>query len=327
MPVFNDKSIQGIIDKVHAELPCLGAVADKSIRGIIDRAIAGGQAVSDISIQGIIDALSPFSCAPSMLLTSWFAIHAADADPGQQSFHGLYSVGTEGIGGSLAQYSVSSGTIPLGSSSSASSLLYNVSVRKVNYSAPGDFCRLFAFAHVNRVDGAAGLVKTELIRPDGSVFPASGTLTLVIADRTVAGQEYSEFALFYGDYTAAQAAATADGYNGMSALSQLPVNSGNTPLKAIATTAPADASVIDATMGVLNPQTPQNLKYIATMLPSASPSISAATELIVSTDDPTGNTYINSVTNDFKYWCNDYDTQSQSMTSGVIVFYFAPGMN
>lgn len=63
MPVFNDKSIQGIIDKVHAELPCLGAVADKSIRGIIDRAIAGGQAVSDISIQGIIDTLGPFSCA------------------------------------------------------------------------------------------------------------------------------------------------------------------------------------------------------------------------------------------------------------------------
>jgi hypothetical protein len=65
MPTFNNKSVQGIIDIIHAELTCFGTVSDKSIQGIINIASAQGITITDHSVQGIIDALASASCAPT----------------------------------------------------------------------------------------------------------------------------------------------------------------------------------------------------------------------------------------------------------------------
>ena len=79
MAIFDDKSVQGIIDKITAELTCIGSITDKSIQGIIDKATAAG--ITDKSIQGIIDKLTSFSCIP--------------AAPVYTEFYDEYSCGTE----------------------------------------------------------------------------------------------------------------------------------------------------------------------------------------------------------------------------------------
>ncbi len=79
MAIFDDKSVQGIIDKITAELTCIGSITDKSIQGIIDKATAAG--ITDKSIQGIIDKLTSFSCIP--------------ADPVYTEFCDEHSCGTE----------------------------------------------------------------------------------------------------------------------------------------------------------------------------------------------------------------------------------------
>jgi len=66
MPTFNDKSVQGIIDIIHSELACFGTISDKSIKAIIAAADAQDITITDHSVQGIIDALSGFSCTVSL---------------------------------------------------------------------------------------------------------------------------------------------------------------------------------------------------------------------------------------------------------------------
>jgi len=79
MPTFNDKSVQGIIDIIHAELTCFGTISDKSIKAIINAADAQGITITDHSVQGIIDALASASCAPplpipeNLISTSYFS--------------------------------------------------------------------------------------------------------------------------------------------------------------------------------------------------------------------------------------------------------------
>ncbi|OQB17664.1 MAG: hypothetical protein BWY14_01211 [Parcubacteria group bacterium ADurb.Bin192] len=54
--------MQGIIDKITAELTCIGSITDKSVQGIITGANAKNAGITDNSIQGIIDKLSNFAC-------------------------------------------------------------------------------------------------------------------------------------------------------------------------------------------------------------------------------------------------------------------------
>lgn len=63
-PSFPDKSVQGIINVINSELPCIGSVSDKSVQGIITKASAAGANITNKSVQGCIDVLSGFSCAP-----------------------------------------------------------------------------------------------------------------------------------------------------------------------------------------------------------------------------------------------------------------------
>lgn len=72
-PSFPNKSVQGIIDIIHAELTCFGTISDKSIKAIITAAAAQGITITDRSVQGIINALAGASCGitfdPSLAFT------------------------------------------------------------------------------------------------------------------------------------------------------------------------------------------------------------------------------------------------------------------
>ncbi len=72
MPNFDNKSIQGLIDKIHAELGCLGEISNRAIMAIVDKAMAAGVSIDNISIQGIIDALANYSCIPAAAVYTEF---------------------------------------------------------------------------------------------------------------------------------------------------------------------------------------------------------------------------------------------------------------
>jgi len=330
MPNFDNKSIQGIIDKIHAELACLGEISNKAIMAIVDKAMAAGASINDISIQGIIDQLGSFSCAPIIndYRAAWFVMHGGPANTVSTTMWGSWiSMGDSGIGGRYAKYSFSGAsnpypesTVTMSAPSTASDPRgYAVSVRTISYSSLGASTRAFAFVHTTRTaDGAYILAKGELKNPGGSGFAQSGVMSLIHYNVPSSTVPLDGFAIYPGAISAASALASVVGYNGLGSIAPIPVNTGVRP---IICSSPADSATIDTSMPVIHPQTPQLLKTVARTLPENSPSISSATGMLLQSADPTGNTYINSAANDYKAWYSRFGN-SEGMDRGLIVFYF-----
>lgn len=78
--IFNDKSIQGIIDSIEDPSNSLSCITPTniSIAGIIEGAAAAGAVITNASIQGIITDLINFSCLPE------HPDHIVQLDPFQQ---------------------------------------------------------------------------------------------------------------------------------------------------------------------------------------------------------------------------------------------------
>lgn len=297
MPTFNDKSIQGIINIISSELPCIGTVSDKSIQGIITAAAAQGVTITDKSIQGIIDQLSGFSCVTSYP-TTYFSL-ATDAVAAQSSsgqtfgysnwFGGQSSGKAGGRYGQEYRFSgwgaTSGHTINRSDSTSGSYIAVGI-----NYTTPSPNVRLILFAHQSQPSVAYYLQKSELFAPTGGLF-GSGTFTFMFENTGTNGITWH--GIYKGSITA----------------SQIPTALSD-PNNVLQYTTPVDTADLDTNMEVIWPDwsgSPPGTFGTTVKANSDSPlsypvPIPGDLPKIVQADDPTGNIYLNSTVGDGKTW-------------------------